>query len=275
MWWRVAPFVAILVAMMIWESLAPRRERVSDRTKRTINNLLLTVLNSLMLKLLPLLSAVAAATWAERVEWGFFHLVDWPFYVEVGVTIVLFDLLIYWQHVASHHVPMLWQFHQLHHSDHDLDASSALRFHPVEIAFSMAIKSVGAILLGAAPIAVLLFEVILNGCAIFSHSNLNIPLGIDRLLRLLLVTPDMHRIHHSVEQDESGSNFGFNMPWWDRFFGTYRAQPRGDQRRLKLGLPDKSDQTAISLIELLTFPWKHSADGCGQPIDAAATADHQ
>ena len=148
MWWRVAPFVAILVAMMIWESLAPRRERVSDRTKRTINNLLLTVLNSLMLKLLPLLSAVAAATWAERVEWGFFHLVDWPFYVEVGVTIVLFDLLIYWQHVASHHVPMLWQFHQLHHSDHDLDASSALRFHPVEIAFSMAIKSVGAILLG-------------------------------------------------------------------------------------------------------------------------------
>lgn len=254
---RLLPFLSILFFMMFVETLFPRRKRTESRAKRTLNNLLLTVVNSLVIKVLPILSAVAAASFADQWGWGILNQLSVPVLLEYGIVIVLMDLLIYWQHVASHHIPALWHFHQVHHADHDLDASSGLRFHPVEISFSMGIKCIAVILLGASPESVILFEIVLNGCAVFNHSNVKLPLPLDRVLRMVVVTPDMHRVHHSVECDETNSNYGFNIPWWDRMFGTYKAQPRGEHANLKLGLPEypESRQT-IPLKSMLLMPWQ-------------------
>lgn len=254
---RLLPFLSILFFMMFVETLFPRRKRTESRAKRTLNNLLLTVVNSLVIKVLPILSAVAAASFADQWGWGILNQLSVPVLLEYGIVIVLMDLLIYWQHVASHHIPALWHFHQVHHADHDLDASSGLRFHPVEISFSMGIKCIAVILLGASPESVILFEIVLNGCAVFNHSNVKLPLPLDRVLRMVVVTPDMHRVHHSVERDETNSNYGFNIPWWDRMFGTYKAQPRGEHADLKLGLPEypESRQT-IPLRSMLLMPWR-------------------
>ena len=255
---RLIPFVSILVTMMVLETLLPRRKRTENRARRTLNNLLLTLVNSLVIKVLPILSAVAAATFAADRGWGVLNQFAWPDWLEYGIVIVLMDLVIYWQHVASHHVPALWHFHQVHHADHDLDASSGLRFHPVEISFSMGIKCIAVILLGASPESVILFEIVLNGCAVFNHSNVKLPLWTDRVLRMLVVTPDMHRVHHSVERDETNSNYGFNIPWWDRMFGTYRAQPQGEHANLKLGLPEyPNSRQTIPLRSMLAMPWQH------------------
>ena len=244
---RLLPFLSILVFMMVAETAFPRRKRTENRVKRTLNNLLVTVVNSLVIKVLPILSAVAAASFADQWGWGILNQFSVSVWLEYGIVIVLMDLLIYWQHVASHHIPALWHFHQVHHADHDLDASSGLRFHPVEISFSMGIKCIAVILLGASPESVILFEIVLNGCAVFNHSNVKLPLPLDRVLRMVVVTPDMHRVHHSVERDETNSNYGFNIPWWDRMFGTYKAQPRGEHADLKLGLPEypESRQTCL------------------------------
>lgn len=254
---RLLPFLSILFFMMFVETLFPRRKRTESRAKRTLNNLLLTVVNSLVIKVLPILSAVAAASFADQWGWGILNQLSVPVLLEYGIVIVLMDLLIYWQHVASHHIPALWHFHQVHHADHDLDASSGLRFHPVEISFSMGIKCIAVILLGACPESVILFEIVLNGCAVFNHSNVKLSLPLDRVLRMVVVTPDMHRVHHSVERDETNSNYGFNIPWWDRMFGTYKAQPRGEHADLKLGLPEypESRQT-IPLRSMLLMPWR-------------------
>ena len=254
---RLLPFLSILFFMMFVETLFPRRKRTESRAKRTLNNLLLTVVNSLVIKVLPILSAVAAASFADQWGWGILNQLSVPVLLEYGIVIVLMDLLIYWQHVASHHIPALWHFHQVHHADHDLDASSGLRFHPVEISFSMGIKCIAVILLGTCPESVILFEIVLNGCAVFNHSNVKLSLPLDRVLRMVVVTPDMHRVHHSVERDETNSNYGFNIPWWDRMFGTYKAQPRGEHADLKLGLPEypESRQT-IPLRSMLLMPWR-------------------
>ena len=254
---RLIPFVTILCTMLLWETLAPRRTRVESRSLRTLHNLLLTVVNSLALKLVPILSAVGAASLAEDYHVGLLHWIDLPIWLDWVLAIVLFDLLIYWQHVAAHHVPMLWMVHRVHHADHDLDASSGLRFHPLEILFSMLVKTLGAIVLGAPPEAILLFEIILNGCALFNHSNIHLPLPLERFLRVLIVTPDMHRIHHSVERDETNSNYGFNIAVWDRLFGTYRDQPRGDQATLKLGLPEYPDaRQTMPVWAMLMMPFR-------------------
>lgn len=257
---RLVPFITILCVMMLWETWAPRRQRVEARGRRTLHNLLLTVCNSLALRLIPVLSAVGAASLASRNGIGLFNWTSWPSAVEFALTLVLFDLLIYWQHVAVHHIPMLWRLHQVHHADHDLDATSGLRFHPLEILFSMSVKSLGAIVLGAPAEAVLVFEIILNSCSIFNHSNIKLPQGMEGVLRMLLVTPDMHRIHHSVERDETNSNYGFNIPWWDRLFGTYRVAPRGQHENLKLGLPEfPSSQQTVPVWSMLRLPFRRAA----------------
>lgn len=225
-------------------------------TQRSLNNLLLTVVNSLVIKVLPVLSGVLAASFANRYHWWLLNQFSLPVWIDYGVVIILMDLLIYWQHVASHHIPALWQFHQVHHADHDLDATSGLRFHPVEISFSMGLKCIAVILLGASLESVVLFEIVLNGCAVFNHSNVKLPLWYDRVLRLFVVTPDMQRVHHSVELDETNSNYGFNIPWRDRMFGSYRSQPRGDHQNLKLGLPAHPDsQQTIPFLKMLSMPW--------------------
>lgn len=255
-WVRPAAFLTTFVVMFTLESLLPRKQRTESRFQRTWNNLALSVLNSVVVRFLPLLSAVGAATYAEKYGIGLFNAVQLPVVLEYVVVLMLFDLIIYWQHVASHHVPMLWQFHQVHHADHDLDASSGLRFHPVEIGFSMAIKCITVLLLGATPESVVLFEIVLNSCAVFNHSNVKLPLGLDRVLRFFVVTPDMHRVHHSIHMEETNSNYGFNIPWWDRVFGTYRTQPRDQHEAMKLGLPEypQSEQT-VPIWSMLKLPF--------------------
>jgi sterol desaturase/sphingolipid hydroxylase (fatty acid hydroxylase superfamily) len=267
-WVRPTAFLVTLVIMLVLESLLPRRQRTESRFQRTWNNLALSVFNSVILRFIPLLSAVGAAAYAESHSIGLLNFVPLPAVLECAVVLILFDLIIYWQHVASHHVPMLWKFHRMHHTDHDLDASSGLRFHPVEIAFSMAIKCVAVLLLGAAPESVVLFEIILNSCAVFNHSNVKLPLGLDRLLRSLLVTPDMHRVHHSIYPDETNSNYGFNIPWWDRLFGTYRAQPRDQHVAMRLGVSEfsRSEQT-IPIRSMLKLPFIRKSETL-QPSEA-------
>jgi sterol desaturase/sphingolipid hydroxylase (fatty acid hydroxylase superfamily) len=254
--WRLASFIGVLVVMSIWESLMPRRRTTVSRPRRAVNNLALATLNTVAVRMLPLLSAVAAAGWAERNSIGLLHQVDWPGWAETVLTLLVLDLLIYGQHVASHKMPMFWRFHRVHHADLDLDATSGLRFHTVEILISMAIKCVAAILLGLRPTDVVLFEIILNATAIFNHSNIRLPIVVDRVLRLFIVTPDMHRVHHSIEREETNTNYGFNLPWWDWIFRTYRGQPHGNHETLPLGLPEFQDaDTTTRLSKLLRMPF--------------------
>jgi sterol desaturase/sphingolipid hydroxylase (fatty acid hydroxylase superfamily) len=260
-WVRPTAFLATFILMFALESLLPRKQRTESRFQRTWNNLALSVVNSVLVRFVPLLSAVGAAAYAQTHGIGLFNLLELPVVLEYAAVLVLFDLIIYWQHVASHQLPMLWRFHQVHHADHDLDASSGLRFHPVEIAFSMVIKCLTVLLLGATPESVVLFEIVLNSCAVFSHSNFKLPLGLDRVMRLFVVTPDMHRVHHSIHRDETNSNYGFNIPWWDRLFRTYRDQPRDQHEAMQLGLPEfpRSKQT-VWLGAMLKLPFIKQPD---------------
>lgn len=257
-WIRPTAFAVSFLVMFVLESLLPRRQRTENRFRRTWNNLLLSVLNSVAVRFVPILSAVGAATYAESRNFGVFNWYPTSTLFEYAIVLILFDLIIYWQHVASHHMSILWQFHQVHHADHDLDASSGLRFHPVEIAFSMIIKCIAVLALGATPESIILFEIILNSCAIFNHSNLKIPAPLDSILRMVLVTPDMHRVHHSIHRDETNSNYGFSIPWWDRIFLTYKAQPSEPHEQMRLGVPEfpHTEQT-VPIWSILRMPfWK-------------------
>ena len=257
-WIRPTAFAVSFLVMFVLESLLPRRQRTENRFRRTWNNLLLSVLNSVAVRFVPILSAVGAATYAESRNFGVFNCYPTSTLFEYAIVLILFDLIIYWQHVASHHMPILWQFHQVHHADHDLDASSGLRFHPVEIAFSMIIKCIAVLALGATPESIILFEIILNSCAIFNHSNLKIPAPLDSILRLVLVTPDMHRVHHSIHRDETKRNYGFSLPLWDRCFFTYKAQPSEPHEQMRLGVPEfpHTEQT-VPIWSILRMPfWK-------------------
>jgi sterol desaturase/sphingolipid hydroxylase (fatty acid hydroxylase superfamily) len=257
-WIRPTAFAVSFLVMFVLESLLPRRQRTENRFRRTWNNLLLSVLNSVAVRFVPILSAVGAATYAESRNFGVFNWYPTSTLFEYAIVLILFDLIIFWQHVASHHMPILWQFHQVHHADHDLDASSGLRFHPVEIAFSMIIKCIAVLALGATPESIILFEIILNSCAIFNHSNLKIPAPLDSILRMVLVTPDMHRVHHSIHRDETNSNYGFSIPWWDRIFLTYKAQPSEPHEQMRLGVPEfpHTEQT-VPIWSILRMPfWK-------------------
>jgi len=270
---RPIVFFTTLLVMMTLETLLPKRQREESRASRNGNNLLLGFLNSMLLaglKFVPMVSAVGAAEIAERLGWGLFSLGQIPLIWQYAITLVLFDLVIYWQHVATHKIPMLWALHKVHHADHDLDASSALRFHPAEIVLSMVLKSVVAIGLGSPAGAVLLFEVILNACAIFNHSNLQMPTWLDRLLRYFVVTPDMHRVHHSVVHGETNSNYGFNLPWWDVMFRTYKSQPEAGHLGMRLGIAEYPDsQDSIPIWSMLKMPFvstksaKHASTGHG------------
>ncbi|MEQ8849955.1 sterol desaturase family protein [Botrimarina sp.] len=254
---RLPVFLAVLAIMSLAEALAPRRTQVDRTVSRRLSNAVLLAVGATILRLVPVLSAAGAATWAEAHRIGLLALVDWPLWAELVVTVALFDLLIYAQHVALHRTPLLWRVHKVHHADSDLDATSALRFHPGEILLSAAIKSAAAVALGAPASGVVLFEIVLNAAAIFNHANLAIPPRVDRWLRLAVVTPDMHRVHHSVRRAETDSNFGFSFPWWDRIFGTYRAQPEGGHESLELGLADaRRPESNRDLRVLLGMPFR-------------------
>ena len=222
---RIGAFAAVFVLLVLVELMAPPRRLLTSKSRRWLANLTIVALNPLCVALVfPILPTGLALIAAEQ-NWGSFNRISMPFWLEVAAGVVLLDLVVYTQHVLHHAVPVLWRLHMIHHADLDFDMTTGLRFYPIEIVISMAIKLAAVAALGVAPLAVLIFEVALNATSMFNHSNITIPGSIDRLLRLLVVTPDMHRVHHSVIIRETNSNYGFNFPWWDRLFGTYKDQP--------------------------------------------------
>ncbi|MEL7538727.1 MAG: sterol desaturase family protein [Pseudomonadota bacterium] len=253
---RLAVFAGVLLLMALLEALFPRRARVQSRVRRWASNLGLIAIDTLALRLvLPIVAVGMAAFTAER-GWGLLNLVAWPAWLEIVLAVVVLDMLIYWQHVATHHIPWLWRLHKIHHADRDFDVTTGIRFHPVEIILSMLYKFVCIIVLGPAVAAVILFEVLLNGCAMFNHANVRLPAWFDRCLRLVIVTPDMHRVHHSVVPTETNSNYGFSLSWWDRLFGTYIPQPQAGHDGMTIGLAQYQDERPASLAWILTVPFR-------------------
>jgi sterol desaturase/sphingolipid hydroxylase (fatty acid hydroxylase superfamily) len=253
---RLACFTGVLVLMVGWELLAPRRRLRIARPVRWFSNLGLVVLDTLAARLLVPAGAVGAALLAEQRGWGLFHNLPLPAWVAVVLSVVALDLAIYVQHVLFHAVPLLWRLHMVHHADLDFDVTTGVRFHTLEILLSLGIKLAAVVLLGAPAVAVLIFEVLLNATSMFSHSNVRLPTGLDRLLRLVVVTPDMHRVHHSTDPRETNSNFGFNLPWWDYLFGTYRARPTAGLDGMAIGLEQfRDERRADRLHWMLLLPF--------------------
>ncbi|MEQ1652958.1 MAG: sterol desaturase family protein, partial [Hyphomicrobium sp.] len=222
---RFGAFALVFVVMALLEVASPKRKLVASKGRRWLTNLTIVGIGSLLVRLMSALAvplvAIAAAVYAESQGFGLLNVLKWPPWLEVLLAVVVLDLAIWFQHWAAHMIPALWRLHQVHHADVDIDVTTAIRFHPIEIALSMLWKIVCVVALGVSPLAVLLFEIILNGCAMFNHANVALPQWLDRALRTFLVTPDMHRVHHSVIGRELNSNFGFNLSIWDRVFGTY------------------------------------------------------
>ncbi len=252
---RLAFFLGVFAMVAICEALAPRRARTLPRRARWPNNVGVVVLNTLVLRLVFPTAAVGVALAAEARGWGLFNAVGVPIWLAVPLSVVLLDLVIYLQHVMFHAVPALWRLHRMHHADLDFDVTTGTRFHPIEILLSMLIKLTLVAALGPPAVAVLIFEVLLNASSMFNHGNLAIPRHIDRVLRWFLVTPDMHRVHHSVVVAETNSNFGFNLPWWDRLFGTYRAQPAAGHAAMTIGIEQFRDPGDLRLDRMLIQPF--------------------
>ena len=258
---RLTVFLAVLVAMALWEVAAPRRRQDIPRVIRWTNNLALVVVDTVILRLTFPILAVGLALMAEERGWGLFNALDIPLWLAVLLSILLLDLAIYLQHVLFHAVPGLWRLHRMHHADLEFDLTTGLRFHPVEIVLSMVIKLAVVAALGAPAVAVLLFEVLLNATALFNHANIRLPTGVDRVLRWVMVTPDMHRVHHSVIPAETNSNFGFNLPWWDRLLGTYRAQPKAGHEGMTIGIEQFRTPRDLWLDRMLVQPLRGEVNG--------------
>ena len=253
---RLASFIGIFAIMAVWEVLAPCRALTVSRARRWTANLGVVVLNSVLLRLLFPAAAVGVAAVAAEHGWGLLNVYQIPLVPAVLLSVVLMDMVIWVQHVMVHAIPVLWRLHRVHHADLDYDVTTGLRFHPLEIILSMLIKFATVLLLGAPVIAVVIFEVMLNATAMFNHGNIRLPTTLDWILRWVLVTPDMHRVHHSVEDDEANSNFGFSLSWWDRLFGTYRAQPRAGQQGMTIGIHGYRDPHQVDgLPGMLVLPF--------------------
>ncbi len=253
--YRLAPFAAVFLALALWEALAPRRKLLGSRPKRWFANLTLATANSLLVRLLIPLSAVSLAAWWQEQGWGLLPLLQWPAWVSFLLALVALDLAIYFQHRLFHAVPLLWRLHLVHHADLDFDVTTGLRFHTVEILLSALIKLGAVAALGPSPWAVLVFEVLLNCTSMFNHSNIQLPAPLDRLLRAIVVTPEMHRVHHSSIPQETNSNFGFNLPWWDFLFRTYRDQPALGHTEMEIGLSHLRDERQTERLDrMLLLP---------------------
>lgn len=253
---RVAAAVTVFGTMAIWEVVAPRRQLLIGRAARWPSNLGILLVDALTVRLLMPAAAVGAAAVAAQQGWGLFNLLALPYWLAVVLGFLLLDFAIYLQHVVFHHVPLLWRMHRMHHADLDIDTSTGLRFHPFEIVLSMLIKIALVLMLGIPALAVLIFEVVLNATSIFNHANVALPPRIEPIARWLVVTPQMHQVHHSIVRAETDSNFGFNLPWWDRLFGTYRGAPMAGEKGMTVGLPVFRDPTELRLDRLLTQPFR-------------------
>jgi sterol desaturase/sphingolipid hydroxylase (fatty acid hydroxylase superfamily) len=253
---RLSVFAGIFAAMAAWEILAPRRARKLTRGTRWPSNIGIVVLDTVLVRLVFPMTAVGLALIAEAGGWGLIHALDLPLWAGVPLAVMALDLVIYLQHVLFHAVPVLWRLHRMHHSDLEIDVTTGARFHPIEILLSMGIKLGVIAALGTPAVAVLLFEVLLNATSMFNHSNVRMPPRLDRVLRWIVVTPDMHRVHHSVVVRETNSNFGFNLPWWDRMFGTYRDQPAAGHLGMSIGIEQFRDPAEQRLDRMLTQPFR-------------------
>jgi sterol desaturase/sphingolipid hydroxylase (fatty acid hydroxylase superfamily) len=253
---RLILFVSIFAVMGLAEALLPRRERGLPRGHRWLTNLGIAVIDTLAVRLVFPVAAVGIAVIAESRGWGLFNNIAWPGWLEGPIAFLVLDLAIYAQHVAFHKIPILWRLHRVHHADPEIDVTTGIRFHPVEIVVSMGYKVVLVIALGAPPIAVFVFEVVLNGCALFNHANVRIAKCIDAVVRLLIVTPDMHRVHHSTIPTEMDSNYGFNLSVWDRLFATYIAQPERGHLGMTIGLKQFPGASPTRLGWSLALPFR-------------------
>jgi sterol desaturase/sphingolipid hydroxylase (fatty acid hydroxylase superfamily) len=253
---RLGFFIGIFIVIALWEVVAPRRRLLLPKFLRWANNLTLVFLNTLILRVLFPAAAVGMAAFAADLGWGVFNYYEVPFSMKVVASVIIMDGMIYLQHVMVHAVPVLWRLHRVHHADPDYDVTTGARFHPLEIILSMLIKFAVIIVLGPPVLAVIIFEILLNATAMFNHGNIRLNTTFDKYLRLLVVTPDMHRVHHSVEADETNSNFGFNLPWWDRLFGTYRAQPRAGHKDMVIGIHELNRPKQVTWLPgMLMLPF--------------------
>jgi len=251
---RLGFFLGIFSAMAIWEAKAPRRVLQQSKPTRWTNNLILTFLNTFVVRLVFSAAAAGTALLAAEKGWGLFNTLPVPEWISGLLSVLVLDLAIYIQHVIFHKVPVFWRLHRMHHTDLDIDVTTGARFHPLEIIISMALKMGLVVALGTPAWAVVVFEVLLNGTSMFNHSNINMNLAADRWIRRFIVTPDMHRVHHSVLIWETDSNFGFNLSWWDRLFGTYIDQPAAGHEAMKIGLANYRDPKWLKLGWMLVIP---------------------
>jgi len=253
---RTGFFVTVFSLMAVWEVLAPRRRPQLSRSGRWPANIGLVFLNSIVVRLLFPAAAAGVAVLAAQRGWGVFNVYPVPMLLAVFLSVAILDFIIYLQHVMVHAVPVLWRLHRVHHADLDFDVTTGARFHTLEIILSMLIKFATIILLGAPVIAVVMFEIILNATSMFNHSNVRLPVTLDRILRWFVVTPDMHRVHHSIEHDEANSNFGFNLPWWDWLCGTYLDQPRAGHENMTIGINQFRDPQQVDRLPgMLVMPF--------------------
>jgi sterol desaturase/sphingolipid hydroxylase (fatty acid hydroxylase superfamily) len=255
---RLIAFGGIFAVMAAWELLAPRRVQQIGRSTRWPSNIAIVVLDTALVRLVFPTTAVAVALLGEAKGWGLFYAIGLSAWAAVPLGIILLDLAIYLQHVLFHAVPALWRLHRMHHADLEFDVTTGARFHPIEILLSMGIKLGVIAALGTPAVAVLVFEVLLNATSMFNHSNVRMPAWLDGIIRWIVVTPDMHRVHHSIVARETNSNFGFNLPWWDRLFGTYRGQPAAGHQAMTIGIAQFRDPAEQRLDRMLTQPFREA-----------------
>lgn len=267
---RLAIFLGVFAMMATWEAISPLRTARLPRWLRWSNNLTLLLAGNLLLRLVFPITAVGFAAWAEAQGWGVLGQVAWPVWAELGLALLVLDMAIYFQHRLFHIVPALWRLHRVHHADTDFDVTTALRFHPLEIALSMLIKLAVIAALGASPLAVLTFEIVLNAAAMFNHGNVTLPGWLERPLRMLVVTPDMHRIHHSTLLHEANSNYGFNLSCWDRLFASYTPAPSRPQKTMPIGLNQLRSRREAWLDRLLIQPFSNPPTDPAKPGQAAS-----
>lgn len=254
---RLGMFLSIFALMACWELIAPRRELSIAKSKRWLNNLGLVVVNTFTTRILFPAAAVGTAIWAEQQQIGLLHLLGWSHLpVMLLISVILLDLFIWYQHLLFHKIPILWRLHRVHHADLDFDLTTGLRFHPIEVLLSMCIKAALILIFGFPALGVLLFEIILNGCAMITHSNVKLPQRVDDLIRKIFVTPDMHRVHHSWRREEANSNYGFNLAIWDKLFGTYKADSIDGQLGIQFGITETPNPDAVPLHKLLSLPFR-------------------
>ncbi len=255
---RLSIFLGVFIGLALAEYIWPRRKQILERIKRWPNNIGIAFINVLLVQLCLPITLAGFAVVVSDSHWGFLSMTDWSLFTKIVASLILLDLVIYGQHVVFHHVPVLWRLHRVHHADTEIDVTTALRFHPIEIMVSMGIKFAAVTAIGAPAEAVLLFEIILNACAMFNHGNIRLPAGVDGLLRHILVTPDMHRVHHSAIARETNSNYGFNISLWDRLFRTYRAQPEAGHQGMTIGLREFREVDEAKIGKLLTQPFRNA-----------------